>query len=88
MYEGYYRMGIVNPSTFTIINMEEQEQNTIELSGSYVEQMQQIGKIVHDKNITKVYVSNKVAISLKRVLNEYLNTQYRYQPVEFIYRKA
>jgi hypothetical protein len=50
--------------------------------------MQQIGKIVHDKNITKVYVSNKVAISLKRVLNEYLNTQYQYQPVEFIYRKA
>jgi len=91
MCNGFYQMGIARPSKFTIVNNDNSKQETIELNGTYAEQMKQIAPLIQNNNITQIYVSNENAIPLEHMLNEILIKQYNFSinnTVHFIYRKV
>ena len=91
MYSCYYKMGIVNPSSLTIKNEDNNVTQTYDLGdGSYPSQMKQIATLIKDYDVKTIYVSNEYAIPLENILNEILIKDYEMKPtqhIDFVYRK-
>ena len=92
MYNCYYKMGIVDSSSLTIKNEDNNVTQTYDLGeGSYPSQMKQIAGLIKDYDVSTIYVSNEYAIPLENILNEILIKDYAAQPthhINFVYRKV